>query len=52
MGGRETQYQVAPPERAAAGGRRSKGGIPWSGRRDNVEDGGREINLEGREINL
>ena len=28
------KYQVASPKRAAAGGRRSKGGMPWSGRRE------------------
>ena len=28
------KYQVASPKRAAEGGRRSKGGMPWSGRRE------------------
>ena len=32
--GWDTQYQVASPKRAAEGGRRSKGGMPWSGRRE------------------
>ena len=33
--GREySKYQVASPKRAAAGGRRSQAGMPWSGRRE------------------